>query len=387
MRKAILIQLLLLLFATPILAQETSLDKSRVTAYFQNQEFEEAINYLQPLLGSDSTNPSILGYLGFAHSMINNDKQARKYYKQLYSYDTNSVTAIQYLAYANERFDAETAMLMSRKMAAIQPGKSAHFRRIADLLMREQEPDSAFSFYKQAYSLAPDDYRNAAGLSNYFLNTKQYLQADSILAIGLQADSMNAALLKIAIRSANAQEDHARVTRIGEKIMQLDEANGSILAYVALAYYNLKKYDECTRINDYMILHDLETEAVYYYCAKAYARLGQFDKSNELLEICISKSISKNVDLYYTALADNHESQLQFSKAISFYDTAYYLSKDPLAYYNMGRVYESNMHDPRQARKYYTRFVGAADANNPELKQVYQYAKERLDYYKVSGKK
>jgi tetratricopeptide (TPR) repeat protein len=380
-----------LLFAValriPLQAQETSFDKNKIQDFFQHQEFEDAIIYLNPFLATDSSNTVVLGYLGFAHSMNSNEKLARKYYRQLYEYDTTNLAAIQFLAYSSNREDGGASLSMSRKLILLQPGKSSHFRRLADILSAQQEKDSAFYYYSQAYRMSPGDYRNAAGLAGFFLESKQYPQADSILSIGLQQDSMNGTLLKLGVRSAHGQQDYARVTLLGERLMQLEDISVTILSYVALAHYSLKNYQDCIRVCDYMMNHEVEVEAFYYYAGKAYAKLGNFDKSNELLEICIASSISKNIDLYYTAIANNHEAQSKFRKAINFYDTAYYLTKDPLAYYNMGRVYESNINDPRQAQKYYTRFVSNADPASPELKEAYHYAKERLDKYKQAGNK
>ena len=39
-------------------------DKSRVMDFFEHQQYEEAVNYLQPLLAADSNNQQLLAYHG-----------------------------------------------------------------------------------------------------------------------------------------------------------------------------------------------------------------------------------------------------------------------------------------------------------------------------------
>ena len=81
MKKFILSYATCFLCICNICAQSSAIDKLKVMEYLQNQQFEEAINYLAPLIVNDSANQQVLGLLGYAHYMNDNIPEAKKYYE------------------------------------------------------------------------------------------------------------------------------------------------------------------------------------------------------------------------------------------------------------------------------------------------------------------
>ena len=167
--------------------------------------------------------------------------------------------------------------------------------------------------------------------------------------------------------------------------MRLDEPSLSALTQIVLSYYNLEMYNDCIRVCEYMLHSDLDIEAIYYYEAKAWAKLKDFAKSNELLQTCLAKAISKTAEMYYYNLGENQEALKQFKKAVSQYDTAYYLFKNPVMKYNCGRIYESNLKNEKLAQKYYTAYLALAKPQSPNEKKAYEYVRERWSKKKLKS--
>lgn len=358
-------------------AQPAGIDKNKVLDYIQEQQFDEAISYLQPIVAGDSANQQALRFLGYAFYMSDNVQAAKQCYLKMFSNDSVNLTANHYLATIYYNRDPDLALGFFARLIRLQPNTAHYYRGMGELLSRAKQKDTALLFLQQAYALAPGDARNLVSWAEVLIDTKEYTKADSLLEIGLARDSLNAAFLKARIRSAYEAKDYNSVLLPGERLMRINEVNLAALSKVILAYYNLQKYEDCIRVCAYMASMDIQVEAIYYYEAKARAKLKDYEKSNALLELCLDKAISKNAEMYYFGLGENYEAIKQYKKAVAAYDTAFYLFKSPLALYNCGRIYEAELKNETLARRYYTQYLALAQPADPSEKKAYAYVKAR----------
>src|SRR5580693_43188 len=80
------------------LSAKTSLyDRVAVLNYIQNQEYEEAIVYLAPILQADSGNTGLLGYAGYSYYMTEDYSSAGACYRRLLAIGLNNIPALHYL--------------------------------------------------------------------------------------------------------------------------------------------------------------------------------------------------------------------------------------------------------------------------------------------------
>lgn len=352
-------------------------DKSKVMDLFQDQQFDEALSYLSPVLQADSDNVPVLNYAGYAYYMSDNEQAAKACYERILTIDGNSVTALHYLVLLDEQSDAVSALGYAQRLIDLQPHKAAWWRVSGELFGRLQRPDSALVYLDKAYTLAPGDVKTVVALGNLLCDGKAFDRADSITDLALERDSMNVSLLKLRVRSGYAQKDFATVLAPGERLLKLNEPAVNSLEWLALSYYNLKQYPDCIRVCEGMLDMGLELEAVYYYEARAEAKLKNYDSSNALLRKALTKAKSPTMEWYYDGLGDNFESLRDYKKAVAHYDTAFYLFKDPLALYTCGRIAETELHSPVLARQYYRRYLAVAKPETEEEKRAYRYVRQK----------
>lgn len=376
MKITVCLLILLSLFRINAFAQST-VDKNMVMDFFQNQQFEEAVNYLIPAVAADAKNIQLLGYLGYAYYMNDNLKEAENVYRQIVLIDPDNIAALQYLASLNKNDSPNEALKYTQRLILLQPLKAGYYRGMGELFKRKDEQDSAFIYFNKAYTLAPTDYKNGVGLADVLIDRKDYSRADSIIESGLAKDSVNLSFLKLRIRSAYNADDFQSLRLPGERIIRLGESPLTTLTQVLIGFYNLKLFADCIRVCEYLNDKGYLVDNVLYYEAKAWAKLKNFDKSNELLKVCVRLSISKTAEMYYYNLALNYESLKQYSKAINHYDTAYYLFKNPVMNYNCGRIAEAHLHNLQQAKNYYRRYIAEAKPTEADEIKAYAYVKER----------
>jgi len=339
-------------------------DRNIVMDYFQNQQFAEALDYLQPAFTADSNNINVLAWLGYA-SYMNDDKPASERYNlRIVQLDSSNISALSYLVTLNKDDAYVIAMEFAARLIRLQPAKALWWRTMGDLFRRSNEIDSAIACHRHAYELAPADYKNAVALGDALIEKKLYPQADSVLDAGLVRDSMNLSLLRSRIHSAYLAQDYAAAIVPGERIKQQNAVILNALTWQALSYYNLKKYPECISTCEYMLSNGLDVESIYYYEARAYAKMKEYKKSNDLLAICLNKAISHTAEWYYNDLGGNYEELKDYKAAIAHFDTAYYLFKEPLMLYNCGRISETLLHN-KAARSGAERVKSSAIGENP----------------------
>ncbi|MDO6434842.1 hypothetical protein Q4E93_29790 [Flavitalea sp. BT771] len=350
-------------------------DKNVVMDYFQNQQFAEAIDYLQPAFAADSSNINTLSWLAYANYM-NEDKQASEVCNlRILQLDSNNISALSYLVNLNKDDAHVIAMVYALRLIRLQPNKAAWWRTMGDLFRRSNEIDSAIIYHRHAYELAPTDSKNAVALGDALIEKKLYHQADSVLDAGLARDSMNLSLLRSRIHSAYLAQDFAAAIAPGEKIRQLNVPILNALTWLALSYYNLGKYPECVSTCEYMQYNGFDIESIYYYEARAYSKMKEYKKSNDLLAICLNKAISHTAEWYYNDLGSNFEELKDYKAAVAHYDTAYFLFKEPLMLYNCGRISETALKNPGLARKYFALYLKTAHPTSAEEKKAYNYVR------------
>ena len=359
-------------------AQGQGFDKNKVLTYFQNQQFEEAIEYLAPLDTGHIPNLELLQFIGYAHFMNDNPKAAEGYYERAFELDTNNINSNRYLAIIKSASNAKEALPYAQRLIDLQQNNAQLYGNLASLFQRVGNKDSALHYYRLGYQLKPNNSKIATGLASILIEDSLYQTADSILEAGLSRDSLNVEYLKLRELSAYNAKDFPNVIIPGERLLRLGELSVGSLNKLAIAHYNLKHYNDCIRVCEYMKENEIAVEATLYYEAKSWAHLNDFNKSNELFRICISEAISKTAELYYYNIGANDEELNQFKESANNYDTAYYLYRNPLMLYNIGRIYESKLNNLPMAKKYYRQYILKAKPIDPEEKKAYQYAKSVL---------
>lgn len=346
-------------------------DKDKVMDLFQDQQFDEAINYLSPVLKADSDNMPVLTYAGYAYYMEDNEAAATACYHRMVGIDSNSITGLHYLVLLLQNNQTAEALGYASRLLALQPAKAVWWRTVGELWRRQQKADSALTYLQRAYTLAPTDLKTISDLGGVLIDGKAYDKADSLLDTGLGIDSMNVSLLKLRVQGAYWSKHYEEALVPGERLLQQQEPAVNALEWLALSYYDLKQYSACIRVCEGMQELGLELEAVYYYESRAEAKLKDYTVSDSLLHKALAKAISNTAEWYYDDLGDNYESTHEYRQSLAHYDTAYYLFKDPLTLYTCGRICETELHDMARARQYFKRYLALAHPTSAEEKKIY----------------
>ncbi|PSL49110.1 Tfp pilus assembly protein PilF [Chitinophaga niastensis] len=378
-RPLVLFASLILLISSiqPTQAQQT-IDRTLLMEYLQNQQYENAISYLQPKVqADDSKQLSLLGYTFYLAGKI---KEAAANYEKVLQLDSNNIVAHQYLAtICMQQENPLPAIAHYLRITQLQPGNANGFKQLSFACFAAQQPDTAFIWLQKAYILNPTDPKVVARLGEEWVDRKNYLRADAILSTFLRNDSLQPTVIMTAVRASFFLKDYVRCTTLGEQLMRMNIASPNTFSYVTAAYFNLKHYQQCIDLYTYLVAHKAESETIMYYAAMAYTELKKYTLSNDLLLVCINLAKSKNLDSYYSGMAVNYEGLHQFKPAVASLDTAYYLFHQPLRQYSIGRIYEVHLKNKPTATRYYKRYLQQGNPANPEEAKIYRYLRSNIE--------
>jgi tetratricopeptide (TPR) repeat protein len=363
--------------AMQLTAKASLYDRVAVLNYIQNQEYEEAIAYLAPILQADSGNAGLLGYAGYAYYMNEDYRSAGACYRRLLEMDSTNIPALHYLLLMDMNDHPADAMIYASRLVGLQKDRAPWWRMEGEVFARMNQRDSALTHFERAYVLGPNDIRTIAGLADLLMGGKNFDRVDSMLDTALGRDSLNPTLNKLAVRSAYLSQRFSRAIDPGERLVRADEPAVQALTWLALSYYDLKAYPDCVRVCEHMLDLGLTQESVYYYESRAWAKLAQYRTSDSLLRIALTIAIAPTAEWYYDDLAANHVALREYREAVANYDTAYYLFRDPTVLYTCGRICEMEIHDMARARRYYLRYMAVAQPKTAAEKEALAYVRKR----------
>lgn len=371
-------------YSVNLFAQQPDIDKSKVADFFQNEQYNDAIKYLDSDTANQPNDVYTLNSLGYAYYMSKDFIKAQDYYSQAFKTDTVNFTANKYLALINTKYrQYDEALGYYNRLVKTQPQNGVLYKYLGDVYTEKDNIDSALIMYSAAYNLQPLQEKILSAYANQLLEDKNYKRADSVLNAFLSYDSANVSAIMLAVRSAYEQENYKQAATFSNRWRRVDFIDINTTVHLAISNFNLKDYIMSFRLCDTLLQQGIDAESVLYYASRAMYKLNQFKKSNDLLTECLHKAISANADTYFSSKADNFEALKQYKKAITAYDTARYLFKNPLSLYNIGRLYESGLNNKTLAYRYYSRYLKSAKPVSKDEKRVYAYVKELMNGQKL----
>lgn len=355
------------------------IDKTLLMDYFQEQQYDKVIQYLEETVKPQEAYG--LGLLANAYYQNGQFPQAEKYYKIVLEKDSNHVQAHQHLGnIAKQQQQLIVAFEHYEKLVTLRPANAAYYKqlsRVCENIVGMQ--DTAFYFLQRSYQLNPKDVSVVTSMAAELMIQKKNKVADSILKTYYAMDSSQVTVIAQLVKLSFFEKKYADAAVYGEHLLSTNTVDPTACIYLAAAYLQMKKYDSCIRVHDRMItIAQAAPEAVMYYAAVAYAELRQYDRSNQMFEACIKMAKSQNLDSYYAGMADNFEQMKQYKNAIAHYDTAYYLFKNPMRLYGIGRIYDQSLQDPQRAKRHYQQYLKVAKPESKNETSIHAYVKERI---------
>jgi len=376
--KSILILLISISLITAAYGQQsTKADDALLLEYYQNQHFADAADYLKKTFSEPVTDPKILSSLAYSSQMAGRLPDAEGYYQRIYANDTTNTAVIFSLGnIMMRRGDNAKALFYYKKLLVKDSTNFSIYKQMARMSQNSGKSQDALKYYEKANKLNPQEPDIAFDLSAYYMNTKEYRKADTVVTAALKADTGNLLLLQSKAQVDYHLEKYAETVTECTKLMIYGDADNQIINTLGTSYYKLKNYNDCIKTFKLLEQADMATEISYYCTAMSYKALGNQETAIVYFNQAIKEAISNNVNSYYGEMADSYSEVHQVRNAVDAYKKSLLYGVIPLTYYDIASLYDTQLKKKELALLYYKKYI---KSDPPEEQKTYlNYAKRRI---------
>lgn len=315
---------------------------------------------------------------GYAAWQLSQKSKAWEYFQQTLAKDTTNYTALLYSAlHQKELRQYKQALPFIERMIAVNPARLNSYSLGAVCEGALGNKEAALMYLRQGNSVDPSNPKLAADYADLLQEEKEFERADAVLQKALANDSLNTLLLTTAIKSFFLQQQFQQAMDRNEQLLGNGYISYAPMYYATVSALRLEAYERALALSKLLLETGYETEQILYYASKAYAGLKQYKQSNELLQRCLKKAISENAETYYSDLGSNLEIMQQPGKAVAYYDTAYYLFKNPAMLYAGGNALVKSNKKEAAKKRYRLYLKEPAKTNDSTARQfVRKWLKE-----------
>jgi tetratricopeptide (TPR) repeat protein len=377
MKSTSLLVFIICLYIPVFAQQQPKQDDALLLEYYQNQRFDDALNYLKKTYPEPVNDVKTLSGLGYTSQMAGKLPEAADYYKRVYAIDTTNTAILFNLGSIDaRRGNYKEALFYYQKILRTDSTNFNVYRQMGTLTQNSGSIIDAMQYFEKANKINPIEPGVAYDLTSFYIAQKQYKKADSIVTVALQADTTNLTLLLGKAQTNYQLAKYPETVIVCNKLIQGGMQINMIVSMLGTAYFNLKDYNKC--IAAFKPLEDTKTatETSYYYTAMSYKALGNQTMAVSYLQKAIKEAISGNVDSYYSEMGDSYDKLHQLKNSVNAYQKSLLYDIKPITYYALANLYDSEMKDKPLALRYYKKYLKSTP---PEKQKSYvSFSKKRV---------
>src|SRR5690606_10599173 len=365
-------------FVAAAQVQEVPYDEMRLLRLLQNREYAAVTAYLMPFYERDSTNQDVLAQLAYSHRLSNNLPESISFYERLLGLDSTDVRVLSSLGDLSvRRLNYRLAEDYYRRIVDLDPDHVHAHISLSAILMRKGARDAAYAHLAHAFAQQPTNMDLAADWVRMCMDRQEYERADSLLRVVLPMDPDNGRLLYARAETSSHLERHAEVVETCERIIALGAQDVLISRQYAKGLFALKEYSRCLEQYEEVIAMDGNlNELDFYYMAMSAKAMKSYDVALDYMDKALEAAISPNAGFYYGRKADLYRLANQPSNAIATYQKSLGFSVIPIHYYEMALIFDRDLSNPQQAKRYFNLFVRQELAEEDEA--YAKYARRRI---------
>jgi tetratricopeptide (TPR) repeat protein len=273
----------------------------------------------------------------------------------------------------------DAALLHTLNLVRTQPSNFRFWQKAGALYLYNGDNDSALYFYNQAYHLNPKSGSIVVSLSDLLILANEKEPAEALVKQFLLQNSTDQEVIAKWMDINFSKGNYDTVIKWGIQLWRDSAILSTPYIHLAFSYLNQKNYEESISVCEWMINKKIASQAILYCEALALKALKNYTKSNQLLDECIQQTIQKQAQTYLEAKGDNYEEMKDYQQSLNYYDTAYYIFKNPIDLYFAGRIQDQFLHNKAKAANLYSRYRKLTWETNDETeKRILKYIESFL---------
>lgn len=374
MKHSLLLTLFIPLYALFLPLCSSGQTRDQISRWLQEGNWDPVVAAADASPEADSF---LLQSAGYANYQLGDRNKSAEYFDRLLALDSNNRQALYYSAsilIADQNF--QDAIPLLKRLCAIRPDVSPYHVMLADCLTETDQFAEAAKQLKMAHSLSPASVPVSNKLANAWIRLKAYESAANLLDTAMREHPGQPMLISTAINLAYTRKQYVRTSALTDTLIRTRKMRYESLITGLYADISQPNYAHAVELGRVIMATGVETEEVMYYTALAYQHLNRWDEADSLLRKCVRRVLKPNLEAYYLALAEGAAVKKDWSRCKAYYDTAFYLFKNPMTLYRKGLALQSSGRN-EEAKQAYKRYLALPVARQDSA--ISNYLKKKME--------
>jgi tetratricopeptide (TPR) repeat protein len=345
----------------------------------QNQQYDQAFAYVAPFYEADTTQLELLVQMAHAKRLGNDLRHAERLYRRVIAQDTaHMFSQYQLGALLYKRLQTTEAKDHLNKAYTLDSNQLQVNLLLAQIYMAESDTLHAFTHYNKAHQLQPSNVDLALNFVDFCIDFDYIDEADSLLRVMMLQDPENPLVLLAMVDVYVEREDLKNLIPLCKHLIDLGHGDNSVNLIYARSLFRHQEFESALKKFKQLHLDDHRNvgELDLYYMSLTAKALGDLNQAVVYMDSVLSRAISGNAGFYHGIKAEMLTGLNKPSRAIETYQRGLTFEPNPIFYYEMAQIYETQMPNPAAALRQYQTFL--KQTLTPNLKPFVDYSEQRV---------
>ncbi|HEX2631099.1 MAG TPA: tetratricopeptide repeat protein, partial [Chitinophagaceae bacterium] len=234
------------LLFTLCLSAQTGYDRNKLIAFYQDQDYGRAVEYLLPFASTAGDPVQYHNDLGYSYFMNEQPEEALRSFMTVYQLQPSNALANLYAAQIwAGRKETDSTLFYYKNLLIYQPSNYRFWQRAGQVFFTKGNYDSAKRYYQQGYQLNPRSSSLVVQYIDVLLRFRDLKKADTILQRFLAVDSTNREVIAKRIDLSFRQDKYANVIHWGERLWKDSADVSAPYIQLAFSYLTVDSLDKC----------------------------------------------------------------------------------------------------------------------------------------------
>lgn len=333
-------------------------------AYIGLLKYPEALEVFSHANRLDPENITILNAIGETWSALGAINNAINiYYKIIQLDSTNYYGFIQLGKLYQRKNDFFRAIPIYQYLCNLDSANFYYYKQLGICFEKIDDPESAAWYLDHALKLNPRDVGLYPVLANIYIKNGDFQGAIDLLALGLEQDSTDAAMIKVKSYAHVLAHQNEPAIKGFLKILEMGDSSLFVCKYIGLAYFGNQDYETSVTYLEKACLADTTSAENCYYYALALSEDYQKRKSTGYLlkSIELQQPNFHFLGTIYKKVGENFRHVSDWENTLKYYLLALENSPDDRELiFRIASLYDYNIKDPKKALNYYNLFLEGA---------------------------
>lgn len=367
---------LILMLSIQAIGQDRVALRSQIRELHDIEDHHSIIHLLDSVFESSRLSAEFSFYKGRALFNTGRNTEARELLLPLENDSILGPRVNQMLAMiALQQRNNSEAMGYLLKLSEYFPENPVYLQRVARIFYSEENYPAAMNYMLSAYRRDTLNQTSIAELADILMKLEMPQNAFSLLSTGIKLFPDNLLFRRQMVSVCYRQKKILDVIEHGSFLTAQGDTTPTAVRLKAFAYFDLGELDKSEFWLDYLLDREFTSEDIFFYKGKVTEARGNISEALGYYEKAVKMTLSPNFNPFVLQLAISLQENQQYQESIRWLQNGRFLKDSPELIYYLARNFDLFYQDKQPAMQHYQMFI---DSAGDDFEEQRAYARQRV---------